>query len=202
MKTPILFTLLFLSVGLYAQNKTAENLNRLGITHFDSANYVAAINCFSKAISLDSANAEYYSNRAMCRFSMKNFGDALLDVDKAINLKASYQGLYYTRGLIMDKIGEREKAKKDFTKELIFNSGCYKCYYNLANMYAEDKEDEVAMKMYDKAINTKSDFNEAWNNRGILKYHLKDKAGACDDWKKSFELGNKEAGKDLARFCN
>ena len=197
-------TLLFILSALFAhaQNKTADNLNRLGITHYDSSNFVAAINCFTKAISLDSTNPEYYSNRALCRYDMKNFGDALTDIDKAIKLKASYPGLYYIRGLIQEKTGEHEQAKKDFTKEIIFNQGCYKCYYNLGNMYADEKENDLALKMYDKAILANIEFKEAWNNRAVLKYRLKDKTGACADWKKAFELGDKEAAKDLSRFCN
>lgn len=202
-QTTIIFIFSILILNVSAQkNKTAESLNLLGISHFDSANYGAAINSFTKAISIDSTNPEYFSNRALCRYEMKNYGEALKDIDKAIKLKGTYPGLYYIRGLIMTKTGEREAAKKDFTKEVIYNPGCFKCYYNLGSMYYEDKEDEVSLKMFDKAINAKSDYADAYNSRAVLKYRLKDRTGACADWKKALELGHKEASKDFSRFCN
>ncbi len=197
----IIFILLS-SVNTNAQNKTADNLNRLGITHFDSLNYVAAINCFTKAISLDSANNEYYSNRAMCYFSMKQYPQALVDIDKALNLKRDFPGAYYLRGNIKNKSSDPEGAHKDFTKELIFNPGCFKCYYNIGNIYLEKKDYTLAIEMFAKCSSIEPTFSEAYNNSGIAHYKMKNKIKACEDWKKAFELGNKEAGKDLARFCN
>ncbi len=194
--------ILLLSANLFAQNKTADNLNRLGITHFDSLNYVAAINCFTKAISLDSANHEYYSNRAMAYFSMKQYPQALTDIDKALNMKRDFPGAYYLRGNIKNKSGDPEGAHKDFTKEIIFNPGCFKCYYNIGNIYMEKKDYTLALEMFAKCSAIEPTFSEAYNNSGIVHYKMKNKIKACEDWKKAFELGNKEAGKDLARFCN
>ncbi len=94
MKKQLIILFILSATFANAQNKAADNLNRLGITHFDSLNYVAAINCFTKAISLDSANYEYYSNRAMCYFSMKQYPQALADIDKALNLKKDFPGAY------------------------------------------------------------------------------------------------------------
>lgn len=202
MKKTIFFLFTLTTTFALAQNKAADNLNRLGVTHFDSGNYVAAINCFTKAISFDSTNYEYYSNRSLCSFNIKKYSDALNDLDKALKLKPDFPGAYYLRGNVKDKSGDREGALKDFTKELIFNPGCFKCYYNIGNIYMDKKDFPLAIKMFEKAIAVEPGFNEAYNNRGIAKYKLKDKTGACADWKKAFELGNKEAGKDLSRFCN
>lgn len=202
MKFKLLFFFIITATFARAQNKAAENLNRLGVTHFDSLNYVAAINCFTKAISLDSANYEYYSNRAMCYFSMKQYPQALVDIDKALDLKKDFPGAYYLRGNIKNKSGDPEGAHKDFTKELIFNPGCFKCYYNIGNIYLEKKDYTLAVEMFAKCSSIEPTFSEAYNNSGIAHYKMKDKVNACADWKKAFELGNKEAGKDLARFCN
>ncbi len=189
-------------INCFAQNKTAENLNRLGVQHFDSLNYVAAINCFTKALSMDSANHEYYSNRATTYYSMKQYPQALADIDKALALKKDFPGAYYLRGNIKDKSGDKEGAHKDFTKELIFNPACFKCYYNIGNIYMEKKDYTLAVEMFAKSSAIEPTFSEAYNNSGIAHYQMKDKVKACADWKKAFELGNKEAGKDLSRFCN
>ena len=199
----IIIVLCFLaSAHAQAQNLSADKLNRLGITHFDSGNYVAAINCFTKAITLDSNNYEYYSNRAMASFNIKQYKDALADIDLSLKMKPNFPNAYYLRGNIKDKMGDHDGAIRDFTKEVVFNPDCFKCYYNLGNVYTEKKDYTLAIEMFAKCIAIEPGFSEAYNNSGIAKYKMKDRAGACADWKKAFELGNKEAGKDLSRLCN
>jgi hypothetical protein len=37
--------------------------------------------------------------------------------------------------------------------------------------------------------------------RGILKFKWGDKKGACEDWKRSLELGNQEAEDMINKYC-
>ena len=44
-------------------------------------------------------------------------------------------------------------------------------------------------------------YAKVYYNRGIVKYNLKDKDGACSDWKKGFALGDTQ-GSDMAKeYC-
>ncbi|MEI6765575.1 MAG: tetratricopeptide repeat protein [Bacteroidota bacterium] len=59
-----------------------------------------------------------------------------------------------------------------------------------------------AIADFNKAIDIQPDYAEAFDLRGIAKAELGDKAGACEDWQKSFELGFNPAFKLLKEFCD
>lgn len=52
--------------------------------------YALAVAGYSRAIDLDPENAVYYANRAAAHVRLENFGLALSDATKAIELKPAY----------------------------------------------------------------------------------------------------------------
>lgn len=64
-------------------------------------------------------------------------------------------------------------------------------FYNKGlDNYEQDKLEE-AKANFDKAINIKPDHIAALQNRGVVKYKMKDVAGACADWQRILQLGHK-----------
>jgi Flp pilus assembly protein TadD len=43
--------------------------------------------------------------------------------------------------------------------------------------------------------------NQAFMNRGMAYFYLKDREKACIDWKKAAEMGNEEAKKAVSIYC-
>lgn len=60
--------------------------------------YIAAIDGYSKAIEHDSANPVYWSNRAFAHIRLDEFGAAVADATRAIELDPQYAKAYYRRG--------------------------------------------------------------------------------------------------------
>ena len=58
-----------------------------------------------------------------------------------------------------------------------------------------------ALADFNKALDIEPDFAEAYDLRGIARAELGDKEGACEDWKRSFELGFNDAFKLIKEFC-
>ena len=58
-----------------------------------------------------------------------------------------------------------------------------------------------AIADYTKAIGIDPSSSKAYLNRGVAKQNAGDKTGACEDWKKAGELGEKEAFKLIEEFC-
>ena len=58
-----------------------------------------------------------------------------------------------------------------------------------------------AISDYTKAIEIYPNTDYAYANRGAMKAILKNLKGACVDWKKAAELGNKDAADWLAQDC-
>ena len=92
----ILFPLLlvFLGVGVQAQNATAEFVK--GNQLFDQKNYVAAADAFTKCISYDPSHAGCYMNRGLARQIDIGYGLALEDFTKLISIRpASWRRLQF-----------------------------------------------------------------------------------------------------------
>ena len=59
-----------------------------------------------------------------------------------------------------------------------------------------------AMEDFNKAIDLQSEYAEAYDLRGLCKAELGDNAGACEDWRLSFEKGYNPAFNLLEKFCD
>lgn len=76
-------------------------------------------------------------------------------------------------------------------------------YFNSqkANAAYTNKEYEVALYYYDKALEVKPDEVENLYRRGICKQLLGNLKGACADWTKIQLMGNKTANELLLKYC-
>lgn len=71
-----------------------------------------------------------------------------------------------------------------------------------ANSAYQDKDYELALFHYDKALEVKGDDIENLYRRGICKQMLGNLKGACLDWQKIHALGRNTADELLAKYCN
>jgi lipoprotein NlpI len=68
-------------------------------------------------------------------------------------------------------------------------------------LFNEKKYDE-AISNYSKAIELKTDYAEAYYNRGVAEYYFGKKDAACLDIKQAVNLGYKPAAEVLLHMCN
>ena len=75
-------------------------------------------------------------------------------------------------------------------------------YVKLARSLLNKKDNNGAIEYYNKAIEIEPYNSEIYSERGSIKFfNLKDKLGACDDWKVAAELGDDSAKKYRLNFC-
>lgn len=77
-----------------------------------------AVECYDKAISLDSSNAVYFSNRAAAYSMMNEHFKALDDAKEACKLNPSYSKAFNRLGKAQMALGEPEDAVISFQKAL------------------------------------------------------------------------------------
>ena len=87
------------SSGPSANDKVeAEKFKQAGNAHMSSKEYDAAIESYNKAVSLDSTNAVYYSNRAAAYSSKGDHLAAVGDAEKAISVDPKFVKAYHRLG--------------------------------------------------------------------------------------------------------
>lgn len=94
----------------------AEKLKQTGNTHMTVKKYDEAIDAYTKAIALDSANPVYYSNRAAAYASKGDHASAILDSEKAIEVDPKFVKAYSRLGHAQYTLGDYRAAAAAFKK--------------------------------------------------------------------------------------
>ena len=91
----------------------------------------------------------YYSNRAFAQLKLENYGSAIADATKAINLVPSFSKAYYRRGCSRIALSKYKEALKDFER-------CCQISPNDADAKArlKDCKKEIQAQAFAKAIAT------------------------------------------------
>ncbi len=105
----------------YLQNtgglSAVEWLKRGILLSFDSGNYNAAVDAFTKAIELDPRLINAYSFRGNAYFNLGDYKQAIRDYNKAIKLSPldrEYAYIYYNRGNVYYMLGDHQQAIRDY----------------------------------------------------------------------------------------
>lgn len=96
--------------------KIAEELKEAGNKLLNTNKFADAVDKFTDAINLGietKKNAIYYSNRAFCNMRLENFGLAIDDANKAIDIDKDYIKAYYRRASANLLLFHFEEAVKD-----------------------------------------------------------------------------------------
>ncbi len=133
----------------------------------------------------------HYFKNASAKFSLKDFDGALVDINKALNLKNDYTEAYYVRGICNGELGNVDKAASDFDKVLSLDPNFTDAYVNRAfYVKGPQKDYEGALADYNKfiEINTEGNNAFAYNNRGFVKYNMGNYTDALDDINTSLKI--------------
>lgn len=97
---------------------SADTFRVSGNQYFGSGQYAKAIECYSKAISLDCVNSIYFGNRAMCYLKLGKYGLAYNDSTKAIELDSNNLKARYVMGLSLLEMKQGKESFLAFSKAL------------------------------------------------------------------------------------
>jgi tetratricopeptide (TPR) repeat protein len=137
-----------------------------GAEHNLNGEYDDAIGAFSKAIGLDSNNANYYFGRGFS-YSRKHQEDrAIEDYNKAIALNPSYAGAYNFRGLAYKGKGQLDRAIQDHNRAIALQPNKEFFYLCRGIAYGAKGDFDKAIEDYNKSILIEPNKAEAYIYRG------------------------------------
>jgi serine/threonine-protein phosphatase 5 len=92
----------------------AEDIKLLANEAFKGHKYSQAIDLYTQAIELNSENAVYWANRSLAHTKLEEYGSAIQDASKAVEIDRKYSKGYYRRGAAYLAMGKFKDALKDF----------------------------------------------------------------------------------------
>ena len=129
-----------------------------------------------------------YFNRASGKDDINDLQGALLDYNKAIELKSTNLRSYTNRGVVKCKLNDYAGGLTDFNFVIQHTNTDTKAYFNRGLLYNTINRFAEAIPDFDKVIQLKPDYAEAYNNRAVAYFNLKNYEFALNDWNKAIEL--------------
>ena len=158
----------------------ADLLIQRAVAHVTTHNYSEAINDLNDYLRIDSTNVLVYWERAYCHAMMSEY--------------ASNQGT--------DSKMRLSVSLDDLKHALSFNNENAYLHYNIATVYAIQKEYHSAIDHYRKAIQLNANLAEAYYNLGLVHIFNNDRKEGIKDLSKAGELGLYDAYSIMKRYTS
>ncbi len=166
--------------------------NNRGLIFSDQGKLAWAISDFTKAIEINPGYTNAYINRGFMYNKQGEFNRAILDYSKAIEINPLLPEAFIDRGNVYMKMGNFSQALSDFEKAIKIDPGkpyYADTYFDLAFIYYKQGKFTQAVSNYSKVIEINHDDAEAYNNRAISYFQLKEYDRSWDDVHQTEKLG-------------
>ena len=135
------------------------------------------------------------------RYFYDDHKSAIEDYTESLKFNSKNTYALFSRAYSKSELKDYQGAVEDLNQLLAIDPNNGPALYNRARANANLKRNISAIKDYSKAISKEIELKHSYFNRGILKEKIGDAKGACRDWGKSIEYGNKRAKNVFAENC-
>jgi len=127
---------------------------------------------YLKNLTIDEVLSSIYLNRSLIQKEYGNIKDALIDVNKAVELRDNDAVAFCNRGVLHEKLGNNEQAIADYNRAIDLNPDYAPAYYNRGSYYANMEKIDNAIMDYNRAILLDPNSKLAHYNRGMAFYFV------------------------------
>ena len=125
-----------------------------------------ALDCYLKAIKINSKYTEAYMNAGIVCFELGENEDAFSNYEKAIEINPYLDQIYINRGNLYLNLNLLDKAFDDFEKAINISPKSADAFFSMGNLLTKQKNFDMAIIYFEKALSIRPDFAEALFNIG------------------------------------
>ncbi|WP_242040542.1 tetratricopeptide repeat-containing serine protease family protein [Coleofasciculus sp. FACHB-1120] len=118
----------------------------------------------------------------------ERYKEAVIDYDKAIEIKPDYHEAWNNRGYGLRKLEQYQEAIASYDKAIQIKPDKHEAWAGRGYTLDELQQYREAIASYDKAIQFKPDFHEAWYNRGLALRKLEQYQEAIASYDKAIQI--------------
>lgn len=170
--------ILFLESSILLELEEFENANEFLELYLNNSN----------------SNDKFYTDalfkKAICLFSLggdNRLLEALDLIDKALLINHDDVEFLNLKGLLLN-LSDKEKAKELYSKSIELDGTWEVPYLNLGKLYFDEGLFNEALDLFEKALNLKYDFADAWYYKALTYQSLKDHINAKVAIEKALKL--------------
>jgi len=124
-------------------------------------------------------------------YEKREYMEALLNLNKAIEIDPNYAAAYYVRGNIKEAFEDHHGAMKDYNKSIEKNPKFSDAYFVRGNVKMNLQDYYGAIDDFSAAIGLNENYIEAYFNRGKAKQFLQAYEDAINDCSKIIQINPK-----------
>lgn len=137
--------------------------------------------------------AKEYTQRGRDLLEKQEYVEALVNLNKAIEIDPNYASAYYLRGNIKDKFEDRHGSMKDYNLAIEKNPKFSDAFFARGNVKMKLQDYYGAVDDYTAAIAINENYVDAYFNRGKAKQFLLAYQDAINDCTKIIQINPKNA---------
>ncbi|KPK84324.1 MAG: hypothetical protein AMS27_10245 [Bacteroides sp. SM23_62_1] len=160
-----------------------------------------ALNDLNKAIRIEPESFNLYLERSWLFNELKMYRQSLEDISFYLELFPEDGRAIYQKGRIYFSQGSYLKALENFNKCLAIDQSKAEYFAARGDTYLKTKTYRSAIRDYGMSLDLKADNPDVYLNKGLARYYLNDKDGACSDWQKAIRYGSVKAHELLNAHC-
>ncbi|TGK18721.1 tetratricopeptide repeat protein [Leptospira fluminis] len=173
-----------------------------GLAKYSIGRFSEAETDFTSALEIKPDNADVLLYRGYCRTELENRKEAFADVDRAIKLGAKYPEAYVNRAILYNLSERPAAALKDANEAVRLDQKSSRANFQIGYAYYSLKKYNESISAYTKAIELNPrDGGQTYYNRGLGFLAVRKKSQACDDFKRSLEIGYSNAEGMIRENC-
>lgn len=184
-----IYSLSALSEGIMTGDVETIVYWSLAHRRYSKHNYSKAIDLL---LSIETREKKEYAGvylfRGIVFKDLKDFQNALKNMNTAIKINPVYSHAYNIRGIIWGDLDSLAKAHKDYDKAINLNPQFIEAYNNRGNLLAQLKQFDNALLDFNKAIELNPYYALAYMNKGKLFHIQKKEDQALIEYTKSTTL--------------
>ncbi len=151
-----------------------------GVSWAEKGQWDRAIQDLQKAHALDPANAEVLIDLCLAYTEKKDFENALLYGQRAVEFSRVKAGAYHALGLALEGLGENSKAESAYKEGIAKDPSNADLYLTLGNLYGKQKDFDRALAAYEEVVRLSPKNNFAYSNIAYVYETLGDAAKAME----------------------
>ena len=122
-----------------------------GNTFYYQDKYNEAIDCFDKALEIDSNNVDAWNNKANALYSLGRYDEAIQCYDRALEIDEMYTNAWNNKGLALGKLGRYDEAIQYYDRTLELDKNYTYGWHNKGDALFGIGKYEEARKCYERA---------------------------------------------------
>lgn len=154
---------------------------------------------------LDTSKANYYFDKGVECYNNGDLSGSIFNWSLTIAIDSKDPNAYYSRAIVKNELYTWKSALKDYDIAIEIAPKFASALINRGGLKDENRDYYGAIADYQKVLQIDNseieNKQQAYFNLGNTKLNLNDKNGACENWKKAFELGAEYAKEKIDEYC-